>query len=432
LLDLDHYLKQQRGEGDHCSEGSFSLSAEKSLAKLSKYQLERPELWLVKIVQCGVALGPSPVVIKLKRNILQVSFGQKLGLTAEELWEAVLTPKNLTPAQSHLVTGLRAVYGQHDDLAWICQDEHGTTLVTVKGDKIETRTSGDKGSAFQLLVERRSNRLGLHRWLGTSLAELDAVRQKCWLSPNPIHLDGRTLREVGDPAGKTVARHEASPLTGIESHLGSYRDPGKAGCVAETRTPIYFSTNPGPGYPYLQRFAGPESGHQLILALFTLESGEGLESLVRYVYHGAIVDGPSLKIKLKPGYALRVYVPVEELTVDLSQFRTEYPLLASLWNDINRQLQSFLEIFIDCLEGKLGGNKEMAPAAQGASATLATAATFIKTKALFFGFGLPVGLLVGGGMMTAAKMKSHNRRMERLDLRNMALAGLRQLKQFRY
>lgn len=431
MLDLDRYLDQQRSDGVQCSEGAFSLSAQKALEKYAKYQFEIPGLWLVKIVQCGVASDAEKIKISLSRQTLQITLPVSIGLTAEELWEAVISGHNLTPAQEHLVTGIRALYGQHEDLAWVCTAPNQTTLLSMRSGRLEQReldiSSGR--NEFQLIVERNNSGVGLGKWLKTSVDELYAVRRLCWLSPVPIELDGRPLQNGTDPGMQTVARWEVG--RGSEQNLRVFRDPGKAYRISDTQSVSYFAVSPQKFAPHFQRWCGTDRGFATAGALITMEVQDALESRIRYVYHGAIVEGPKFHVSLRDGLALRVYVPVGQLKVDLSQFRTAVRLSHTLDQLIRKEALVMLQEFFGHLEGTLGKKTSAEPQVKGAGATMATAATFIKTKALFLGLGLPAGLLVGGGVATALKMRDYNRRLARIDLKNACLAGIRQLKNYR-
>ena len=427
MLELDRYLEQHRAEGVQCSEGSFSLSARKALEKFAQYQLEFPGLWLVKIVQCGVALGVEQISVALKKNTLEVTLPGDIGLTAQGLWDGVVTAPPLTPPQQHLVTGIRALYGQHNGLAWICQSAEGTSVLSLSGDTLSKSEMEQTGSEFKLIVERRNSGIGAGRWLSRSLDELQAVRRLCWLSPVPILLDGRTLAYNVDPVSTTLARWEVARRNEDGELLRVFRDCGGQTPSASGDKPVFFSKSPSRKFPYFQRWSGREAGFAPIPALLTLESGEGIKSQIRYVLDGALIEGPQLNLPLVPGLALRAYMPVKDLRVDLSQFQTNVRFSDTQDQGFRKQAREFFKSLIDQLEGSLGNKKTYDPQMKGAGATMATAATFLKSKALFLALGLPAGLLVGGGVATAVKMKDYNRRMQRLDLQNACRAGLRQL-----
>lgn len=427
MLELDRYLEQHRAEGVHCSEGSFSLSARKALEKFAQYQLEFPGLWLVKLVQCGVALGVEQIIITLKKNTLEVTLPRDIGLTAQGLWDGVVTAPPLTPAQQHLVTGLRALYGQHNGLAWICQGAEGTSALSLSDDKLSKTEIDQVGSEFKLIVERRNSGIGAGLWLSRSLDELQAVRRLCWLSPVPIILDGRTLAYSVDPCSTTLARWEVARRSDGEEFLRVFRDSGGLTPSSSDDNPVFFTKSPPKKFPYYQRWSGREPGFAPVPALLTLEAGEGMKSQLRYVLDGALIEGPELHLPLVAGVALRAYLSVQELQVDLSQFQTSIKLSGARDEAFRRQAREFFKSLIAHLDSSLRNTTSYDPQMKGAGATVATAATFLKSKALFLALGLPAGLLVGGSVATAVKMRDYNRRMQRLDLQNACRAGLRQL-----
>ena len=191
--------------------------------------------------------------------------------------------------------------------------------------------------------------------------------------------------------------------------------------------PVFFTKSPPKKFPYYQRWSGREPGFAPVPALLTLEAGEGMKSQLRYVLDGALIEGPELHLPLVAGVALRAYLSVQELQVDLSQFQTSIKLSGARDEAFRRQAREFFKSLIAHLDSSLRNTTSYEPQMKGAGATVATAATFLKSKALFLALGLPAGLLVGGSVATAVKMRDYNRRMQRLDLQNACRAGLRQL-----
>ena len=162
-------------------------------------------------------------------------------------------------------------------------------------------------------------------------------------------------------------------------------------------------------------------------SLVTLESGT--LSRINYVYNGAIIEGPNLRLALTQGFCVQIYAPANELRVDLSEFSTHVRDLSVLEKGHYDTIE-MLKAFLDFLEGRRGKpNYERDPNLTGTGAGLATMATFIKGKAVLMGLvGLPISVAVGAGVATAKKVKTQNRRLEILDLTNTLRAAIRQLK----
>lgn len=430
MLNVDEFLSAAGKAGDYQSEGEFTLSARESLTKLSKYQLGQPGLWLVKLVQCAGALGAPHVTVKRKGDGLRVSLGADIGMTAKELWEAILDPSRaLKPAHHHLVVGMRALYGQHDELAWVCADHQQATMVALRGESIEERTVADSpGAGFQLAINRGVN-VGerVSGWLGRSLSELQAVRDFCWLAPMRVYLDDKELGPHSGGEHKILARWEVGLANSDLPKLLMRRTPAKGEALADKNGFTYWNPTPKKGRPYLDHRIDQDGDETYLGMLLTLEAGSGAESCVRYIHHGAIVEGPSLRLSLTDGYAICVYAPVDELQVDMSEFKTgerKSEILSRAYG----QAIAMMGRFLDCLEGRLGSDGERDPHIAGAGASLATIATFMKSKALLIGLvGVPMSLVIGGGVVTAKKMSSYHRNMEKLDMTNVLKAATRQL-----
>lgn len=427
-LNLDEFLSLERGAGTYQSEGEFTLSTRQSLEKLAAYQLKEPGLWLVKLVQCAVASGASHFQVNVRKDGLLVSFDADPGLTARELWEAILDPsRSLEAGMQHLVVGMRALYGQHDQLAWVCAGPTQASMVALHGDSLEERTTENSPRlGFQLVVNREiTPGERVSGWLGRSLIELETVGRYCWLAPIKITLEGREVQHRPDSLARLVASWEVRGTAETAGSMMVRRAKTKAKVVAQDGGDTLWEPLPKKGKPYLERRIDEHGGGAFVESLVTLESGT--ESRLHYVYHGALVEGPTLQIALSKGFAVQVYAPVNELNVDLSEFATSHrdpKILKAAYP----QAVLMLERFLDCLEGRIGHEGNDDPHLAGAGASLATIATFVKTKAIFMGLvGLPVSLAVGGGVVTAKKMSSHHRKMEKLDLTNVLKGAIRQL-----
>ena len=426
---LDKFLDRQRDDGTHQSQGQFTLSTRESLKKLAAYQLKEPGLWLVKVLQFAVGIGASHFQVKIHRDGLLIALDADPQVTAKELWEAILDPtRKRNGPLHHLIVGMRALYGQHDELAWACSRAEGTSSVFLHGESIK-EISGDQidPAGFQLSVKRevtRSERVG--RWLGRSLAELDTVKRFCWLAPIQITLDGREL----DLRPKSAARLFASwelPAPAHGPRLMNRRHQSDAQIVTSESGYTYWNPIPHKSSPYLEHCIDQRAGGSFVGSLVTLESGT--LSRINYVYNGAIIEGPNLRLALTQGFCVQIYAPANELRVDLSEFSTHVRDLSVLEKGHYDTIE-MLKAFLDFLEGRRGKpNYERDPNLTGTGAGLATMATFIKGKAVLMGLvGLPISVAVGAGVATAKKVKTQNRRLEILDLTNTLRAAIRQLK----
>lgn len=67
--ELENYLRREKNRGTNDSEGKFTLSSEKALAKLAEFQLPFAGAWAIKIIQAIVASGvETEIRVKLKRK----------------------------------------------------------------------------------------------------------------------------------------------------------------------------------------------------------------------------------------------------------------------------------------------------------------------------------------------------------------------------
>lgn len=430
LLPLEHFLNKARSEGTFQSEGRFTLSVHESLEKLAASQFDPPALWIVKVVQCAVALGSKSLEIKVTRRSLQVAFDGDIGLTANKLLEVLTNPGERTSlAVFHLVTGLRAVYGQKTGLLWRCFSTNGTTLVSVEEAGVHQWTfPGSAAPRFELAVHRPFDisRPSLKGWLGWNFQELELVKDRCWPAPIEINLDGLPLRTATRPSVPTLARWEV-PL-GDSGRPEIWARSEEDAIAKVERSPGGVAWNPLPkkGQLYLDRRVHLTAREASIHSLLTLEIQPQGVSRIFYVVHGAIVAGPPLKFRLPYDLTVCYYVRADTASVDLSGFssKTRYP---ELLENVHLELREMVNLFLALLSDKQTMEEaETNPRAVGLKVAAVTLATFMKGSPLLVGMvGLPLTLVLGGGAMTAAKMSKQKRAMDRLDLAN----ALRRLKQ---
>jgi hypothetical protein len=111
---IEQYLIEQSSAGLKHSAGAFTISAEKALAKLASFQLPRPSSWLLKMVQAGVAAGASKIAVSQTAKSTRITYDGGLLGTLEDLVALATDPQALvTPAQQHLLIGLRSVALAH-------------------------------------------------------------------------------------------------------------------------------------------------------------------------------------------------------------------------------------------------------------------------------------------------------------------------------
>ncbi len=200
--ELEKYLRGQTVEGHKESEGAFSISKEKALAKLSEFQLPFGGAWTLKVVQAAVATGICRgIKVTLGRNHQSFTLAGVTKWTIDSVEAALLDPDSSGDrALDHLVAAMRSVGfsekrgfwlalpEQHDALLW-----DGQTLSRSRPDQpvhdtvfvVTVKSKDDDGGYFGL-----SNLLG-----GTPRnAEASNVLSRlAYTCPVPLQLDGRRI-----------------------------------------------------------------------------------------------------------------------------------------------------------------------------------------------------------------------------------------------
>jgi hypothetical protein len=225
--ELESFLDAQRREGESLDTASFTINHVKARAKLSRYQLGEPGLWLVKLIQAANACKAPRIEVTFGRRKVRVKFRAPEGWQAEEIY-LLLLKEGLSDdrALSHLATGLRALIATLSETVTLSV---GVSTVTLDGKGSRTRPY-QGGQDFFLETTRPSRGLawkGLFRVpfshiLQQTLEEWTALAGRCWVGPAELVVDGRTLRTVYN----AVPHHDSHPkvlrmTTRLKRCLGS-------------------------------------------------------------------------------------------------------------------------------------------------------------------------------------------------------------------
>lgn len=206
--DFHVWLQEQQGQGTFSSEGSFSLKRERSWQKLGAFQLPFPEAWVLKLVQCAVALGAEEIRVAQTWRESRFSFVGGREISPEDVESAVFEmPEYLPRALLTLGTAVRALGkgSQHP----FCLCYPGGVGQAWTGERFVNRKLSLKGEAqFSILVS--------HFEIGAGVSDIwslsgDALREKmlrisgtlieqCYAAPARVYLDGRQLNGLqNDP-----------------------------------------------------------------------------------------------------------------------------------------------------------------------------------------------------------------------------------------
>ena len=91
--ELEKFLLEQVGEGQHDSAGKFTLARGKALEKLANFQLPRETAWVSKLVQAAVAGGSSGIAVRQTPTDTFFVFEPPAGWTLTSVEEAFYDPE---------------------------------------------------------------------------------------------------------------------------------------------------------------------------------------------------------------------------------------------------------------------------------------------------------------------------------------------------
>lgn len=116
MADLEQLLQQQLQEGALHSAGHFTLDREEALRKLTEFQLQVPEWWILKVVQSAQTSGARSIQVRLGATGVQIEWDlQEEAWTLEEVERELWNPETAARRSlDHLKRGLWVVgFRQH-------------------------------------------------------------------------------------------------------------------------------------------------------------------------------------------------------------------------------------------------------------------------------------------------------------------------------
>lgn len=425
MSEFDDFLEQRRRGGTFNSEGHFTVARLEALEKLGTHQFGEHGYWLVKLVQAAVVLGAADVQIRLTPSGVECRLSARPGINAGQLLARLLEPDGEEDHYTHLVAGLRALYARHQQLSWVLRNGSESSLVSLdQGQTAETSVTEVTEPRIEVYLHQTPSTERLVRsWLGQSLEQFGAVRERCWLAPIPVKLDGRAL---DGPAG-----HGETPLALWESRHSPFDLPMEAlrgqptGQALKTDPRCFWSHHPRSGELFLDRRLEPGQRPGMMLALIHGRSDPGR---LYYVHDGALVEGESLRLEMSHQLSLNAYVRKRNLKLDLSGFKTseESP---QAYDDARGAALVMIDRFLNCCAGQdLADEGVERPSAKGAVAAVLGASVLGKVAPLaLMTMGLPATLLGAGGYFTVRNMKRAEKRLLLLDVSNSLRTAHRQI-----
>jgi hypothetical protein len=112
---IDQFIRRSNDGQDVESQGEFSISVSRALEKMSRFQLENPEDYLIKILQAGFRLQAEVMNVKIGPSWEEVRFAfpYQPDVTADNLARIAAQPlTDMESAASHLAIALAANAGK--------------------------------------------------------------------------------------------------------------------------------------------------------------------------------------------------------------------------------------------------------------------------------------------------------------------------------
>lgn len=367
-MDIRQYLREQTREARFDSSGSFTLDLKAAYVKLAAYQLPRPSLWLVKMVQAAVAADSPELIVQQKRDQTHVFFAVLESFDFQVLVRGLQQPIQ-QPCRflDHLWVGLRALGGQQRTFRLKVTLPTEVREIEWDGETVHTRCWARNSQAclFHLQVDDVGDRAHIRC---AQLLEATELKHNAHACPIPITMDGLRVDNFEFMAGD---RSQVG-----NSLLLLATDPPGSGCLAwsipqsiQNRRGWSLKDSLLDSRPYLLRNACQSRlahiwalrlGYEVIRYDGRYQWGReykqawsqfetrSLPSLCYWVYDGAIVAYDDLRLPQSP-LGLTLYLSAQDLRVDLSGFQVH----DSHWKLRQRRILSalpYLEKHLNCLQ----------------------------------------------------------------------------------
>lgn len=320
---------------------SFTVHLSKAREKMSRFALDAPGLWVVKLAQAAVACGAPDVRFTFGRRKVTVKFANKGHWRADEILSGLAAVE--LPAKAslfHWTIGLLTVANRWQSaLAWSC----GGQEVTLTGEASLLESVPDDQMVKLEVYRGRNTAAGPDFWttpiryhFKDTGHEFKALVDRCRCSPIPVYVDNYVL-----PRGYLTKSNKQKL---VRTNQGEINRSVRGITLAVL--PLRFRSGHGLGYPLnadedfeplpqlMQAMRGRHDGVPTatdeIGAVLALHTFNADSARIHYVCDGALVDEQRWRSanSLASGMATptfnwgpELYLSVDHRRLDLSQFR---------------------------------------------------------------------------------------------------------------
>ena len=200
MTDLTAFLAEQHA-GEFDSTGSFTIAADKALAKLAQSQLPDPSFWILKVMQFATGRGAVTVDVCIRRRTTRVAIPLLEPISVSDLRSGLDSVNPLAdPTLDNLVTGLRAIGGAAGrKFALRLVGPEATESLYFDGERLSLEREEVESFVTVLILEVTISISGAIGQVLNSLAaerragEATALATRAFTVPYSLTLDGREL-----------------------------------------------------------------------------------------------------------------------------------------------------------------------------------------------------------------------------------------------
>ena len=311
---LDNLLQDLRSQGSTDSEGEFTLSIERAVAKWVEHGMELPYEWILNLVRFVVANGAADINVQLTNKTFTFNAKLSQNMSWPDLRELLATaPASLSGSARYLAHALWQLGYTHDRTL----DIHlGERAFSIQGRKLHDVAS-EKTASLSLVVHHDPSWRARKVVRAFNAAVVSELSERAFVCPIPLLVDGLRLDQLAPKriyGEKISVQQGVFPTNGTPLEITNRYLHHMLSTKGEQLTETVELPTPSEGGLWL--FTSPlvVPNSQNNASDWELDV---LESDLHWVENGTVREKLSLSLRPIKGAALQVFLPVDGLSQGL-------------------------------------------------------------------------------------------------------------------
>ena len=198
---LQSFLANQYAQGNHDSEGTFTLSAERALAKIAENALPFESAWILKVIQAAVAARVDGINILLLLGSTEVELEGDCPWTPEEIgYQLQQLDSSSRPGLDHLIAALRDRLKEERQMLFLFKGDKNALYWD--GEELQQHLVDEVPEQTVISVQTANPSLGnldpatLSILGGQNALISQTVADNAFLCPIPLRVDSKRVDQL--------------------------------------------------------------------------------------------------------------------------------------------------------------------------------------------------------------------------------------------